>query len=135
MDKNKKILIIEDDANLLYGLQSKFRVEGFEVIIDEGGDKKEAMEKIKVLKPDYIILDVILPEMNGFDMLSDIKADPEISKIPVFIFTNLSDNDSQQRGKDLGADFYIIKNELNLDEFVAKFQKIIKNKEKLNENY
>ncbi|MFA5359435.1 MAG: response regulator [Patescibacteria group bacterium] len=135
MDKNKKILIIEDDANLLYGLQSKFRVEGFEVIIDQGGDKKEAMEKIKVLRPDYIILDVILPEMNGFDMLSDIKADPEISKIPVFIFTNLSDNDSQQRGKDLGADFYIIKNELNLDEFVAKFQKIIKNKEKLNENY
>lgn len=135
MDKNKKILIIEDDANLLYGLQSKFRVEGFDVITNEGDDQKEAMEKIKVLKPDYIILDVILPKMNGFDLLSDIKADPEISKIPVFIFTNLSDNDSQQRGKKLGADFYIIKTELNLDEFVIKFKKIIKNKEKLNENY
>lgn len=130
MSNNKKILIIEDDANLLYGLQAKFRVENFEVITDEGADKTEAMEKIKALKPDYIILDIILPKINGFNMLSDIKADPAISKIPVFIFTNLSDSDSRQKGAALGADFYLIKDELNLDEFVAKFKKIIENKEK-----
>jgi len=130
MNKNKKILIIEDDANLLYGLQAKFRVENFDVITDEGSDKTEAMEKIKIQKPDYIILDIILPKINGFDMLSEIRADPAISKIPIFIFTNLSDNDSRQRGAELGADFYLIKNELNLDEFVAKFIKIIKNRNK-----
>ena len=130
MDKNKKILIIEDDANLLYGLQAKFRVENFDVITDEGSDKTEAMEKIKIQKPDYIILDIILPKINGFDMLSEIKADPAISKIPIFIFTNLSDNDSRQKGAELGADFYLIKDELNLDEFVAKFIKIIKNRNK-----
>ena len=130
MDKNKRILIIEDDANLLYGLQSKFRVEGFEVITDEGADKKEVMEKIKILKPDYIILDIILPKINGFNVLADIKADPDISKIPVFIFTNLSDKDSRQKSEDLGADFYIIKTELNLDEFVIKFKKIITNRDR-----
>ena len=131
MANNKKILIIEDDANLLYGLLAKFRVEGFEVITDAGADKTEAMEKIKILKPDYIILDIILPRVDGFQMLAEIKADPAISKIPVFIFTNLSDLDSRQKGAALGADFYLIKTELNLDEFVAKFKKIITNKIKL----
>ena len=89
MAKNKKILIIEDDVNLLYGLQAKFRVAGFEVITDEGADETEAMEKVKVLRPDYIILDIILPKINGFDILSEIKSDPAISKMPIFIFTNL----------------------------------------------
>lgn len=130
MAENKKILIIEDDANLLYGLLAKFRVEGLEVIIDEGADKAEAMEKIKIKKPDYIILDIILPKINGFDLLAEIKADPSISKIPVFIFTNLSDSDSRRKGAELGADFYFIKTEFNLDEFVDKFKKIISNKEK-----
>lgn len=132
MTKNKKVLIIEDEANLLYGLQAKFRVAGFEVITDEGAAKAETMEKIKVLKPDYIILDIILPRVDGFNLLAEIKADPEISLIPVFIFTNLSDADSRRRGQELGADFYLIKTEFNLDEFVTKFKKIIDNKEKLN---
>lgn len=127
MSKNKKILIIEDDANLLYGLQAKFSVAGFEIITDEGADKTESMEKIKVLKPDYIILDIILPRVDGFNLLAEVKADPAISMIPVFIFTNLSDNDSRQKAAELGADFYLIKTELNLDEFVAKFEKIINN--------
>jgi len=126
---NKKILIIEDDANLLYGLQAKFRVESFEVITDEGANRTEVMEKIKVLKPGYIILDLILPKINGFQILAEIKANPEISKIPVFIFTNLSDSESRRKGKELGADFYLMKTDLNLDQFVAKFKKIISNLE------
>lgn len=129
MIKNKKILIIEDEANLLYGLQAKFRVAGFEVMTDEGSDKIEAMEKIKAFKPDYIILDIILPRFDGFNLLAEIKADPEISMIPVFIFTNLSGADSRRRGQELGADFYLIKTEFNLDEFVAKFKKIINNRD------
>ena len=131
MTKNKKILIIEDEANLLYGLQAKLRVAGVEVITDEGADKTEAMEKIKILKPNYIILDIILPRVNGFNLLAEVKADPAISLIPVFIFTNLSDADSRQRGKKLGADFYLIKTELNLDEFIVKFKKIIDNRDAL----
>ena len=63
-------------------------------------------------------------------MLAEIKSNPAISKIPVFIFTNLSDSDSRQKGQELGADFYLIKAEFNLDEFVAKFKKIAKNLEK-----
>ena len=131
MVSDKKILIIEDDANLLYGLQAKFRVEGFNVITDEGANKTELMDKIINFKPDYIILDIILPYINGFSFLAEIKADSSISKIPIFIFTNLSDDDSRRRGIELGADFYLVKAEMNLDEFVTKFKKIISNKERL----
>jgi len=131
MATNKKFLIVEDEANLLYGLQAKLRVEGYDTITDDGTDKADIMEKIKTLKPDYAVIDIILPRVNGFDLLAEIKANPLTSNIPVFIFTNLSDADSRAKGEKLGADFYFIKTEFNLDEFVAKIKKIIANKEKI----
>ncbi|OGF22511.1 hypothetical protein A3D45_00320 [Candidatus Falkowbacteria bacterium RIFCSPHIGHO2_02_FULL_42_9] len=131
MPAAKKILLVEDEANLLYGLQSKFRIEGFETITDEGLDKNDVLEKITVLKPDYIILDIILPKINGLDLLKEIKAKPEISRIPVFIFTNLSDNESRQQAIKLGVDFYLLKIDFSLDEFVAKFKTIIANQGKM----
>lgn len=131
MPQIKKILLIEDDVNLLYGLQAKFRIEGFETITDEGLDKNEVLEKIMTLKPDYIILDIILPKINGLDLLKDIKARPEISRLPILIFTNLSDDDSREQAKRIGVDIYLIKADFNLDEFVSKFKKIISNQEKI----
>lgn len=124
----KKIFIIEDEVNLLYGLEAKFRVEGFDVATDQGSDKESVLEKIKNIKPDYIILDIILPLFDGFELLSEIKQDPLIFRIPLFIFTNLSDQDSRRKGINSGADYYLIKSELNLDEFVEKFKKIIRNR-------
>lgn len=128
---NKKIMLVEDDANLLYGLQAKLRIEGFKTIIDQGLDKNDVLEKIMTLKPGYIILDIILPKMNGLDLLKEIKTRPEISGIPIFIFTNLSDNDSRRQAMKFGADIYLVKADFNLDEFVAKFKKIIANQEKI----
>lgn len=131
MTKTKKILLVEDDANLLYSLQAKLRIEGFEIITDEGLDKIEVLEKIIGLKPDYIILDIILPNINGQDLLKEIKAKPSMAKIPIFIFTNLSDNDSRQQAMKFGADIYFIKTDFTLDQFVEKLKKIISNQEKL----
>ena len=131
MQKPKKILLVEDDANLLYGLQAKLRIEGFEIIIDQGLDKNDILEKIMTRKPDYIILDITLPKLNGFDVLKEVKAKPEISRIKIFIFTNLSDDDSRQQAIKFGADFYLLKTDFKLDEFVAKFKTIIANQEKI----
>ena len=128
---SKKILLIEDDVNLLYGLQAKFRVEDFEVATDLGSEKSEIIEKIRTFKPHYIILDIVLPRVDGFEVLKEIKSNPEFSKIMVFIFTSLSDSDSKQRANKLGANLYLVKTEFNLDEFVAKFKKIIANAEKI----
>lgn len=130
MKKNKKILIIEDDANLLCGMQAKFSVQGFEVQTYDGFREVELLHRIKTFKPDYIILDIILPNLDSFKILSKIKADAQISEIPIFIFSDLSDAESRRKSQELGADFYLIKSELNLDEFVEKFKKIIENREK-----
>ena len=125
----KKLYIIEDDANILYGLRAKFSLDGFQTEVDIGiEDVENILNKIRIFNPDYIILDLILPKVNGFDLLAKIKADQRIFKIPVFIFTNLSDEDSKARGKKLGTDYYFIKNDFTLDEFVDKVKNIIKNR-------
>lgn len=130
MDKN--VLIIEDDANNLCALQAKLSIEGFKVKTETGDSSiEEIILKIKQFQPNYIILDLILPQVDGFDILQAIKADNELSGVKVFIFTNLSDNDSQSRSEKLGADYYFIKNKFIIDEFIEKFKKIIYNKEKV----
>ncbi len=131
MPNATKILIIEDDANLLFSLQSKLRIEGFEIITDAGTDEIMALEKINAFRPDYIILDIILPKINGLDLLQKIKAKTEISRIPVCIFTNLSDDDTRQQAKKYGADIFLLKTDFSIDEFVDKFKKIIANKAKI----
>jgi DNA-binding response OmpR family regulator len=128
---SKKIFIIEDDANLLSSLKAKFSIGGFQVETDNGaGTAEEVIKNIKVLNPNFIILDLILPKVDGFSILSKIKSDKDTLNIPVFVFTNLSDEDSKERSKDLGSDYYFIKSNFSVDEFVEKFKKIIINKEK-----
>lgn len=125
---DKKIFIIEDDANILYGLAAKFGVSGFQIETDTGaGDITALMRKIKMFKPNFIILDLILPHADGFFLLEAIKSDKEVDSLN-FVFTNLSDEDSRARGMKLGADYYFIKNDFSIDEFVKKVIKIIKNR-------
>lgn len=126
---SKKIFIIEDDANMLYALKARFSVEGFEAHIETGAeDIEHIIDEVKDLKPELIILDLLLPRVSGFDVLAKLKSDGEASKIPVFIFTNLSDSDSKNRGKNLGGEYYFIKSDFTLDEFIDKVKNIIKNR-------
>lgn len=128
---NQKILIIEDDANILYSLEAKFSVEGFKVTSLSDGALNEIIDKIRSCRPDYIIMDLILPQVHGHEILAAIKADESISSIPIFVFSDLSDADSRTRGLSLGAERYFIKEEFSIDDFVAKVKKIISNKEKI----
>jgi DNA-binding response OmpR family regulator len=125
----RKIFIIEDDANILSSLKAKLSVEGFKVEVDSGTEELEAiLNKIKIFSPEFIILDLILPQVDGFLILQKLKGDANFSHIPVFVFTNLSDSDTKSRSVKLGADFYFIKDELSLDDFINKIKKIIENK-------
>jgi len=129
----KKIFIIEDDAALLYGLRAKFRVDDFETVIHDGtGTINAALEQIKLALPNAIVLDLILPDMEGFELLKSIKANKETNSIPIFIFTNYTDKAIKERCQNIGAEYYYIKSELNIDEFVAKVKKTIVNREKIN---
>jgi len=127
----KKIYIIEDDANVLYSLQAKFSLEGFQVGTNMGNmEIQDLFNEIKKFKPDFIVLDLILPALDGFEVIKSMKADEEISRLPLFIFTNLSDRDSKSRSLDLGVKHYFVKSDFNVDDFVAKTKKIITNLKK-----
>lgn len=122
-----KLLIIEDDVNILYGLQAKFSVSGFSVVAMTSGSIEEIINKIKAYRPNHIILDLIMPNIDGYELLAQIKRDPEISQIPTFIFTDVSTRDRKGEIMSLGADHFFIKQDFMIDDFVSKVEKIIKN--------
>ena len=128
---NKKIFIIEDDADLLYGLESQFVADDFEVETSAGEEElSEVLDGLRNFSPDYLILDLILPKLDGFDIIKKIKADDELRDIQIFIFTDLSDEDSRQRSLQLGADFVFLKEEFDTYDFSEKIKKIIANQSK-----
>ena len=132
---SKKIYIIEDDANILYSLQAKFSAEGFQTAADAGNSYIfETINAAKAYAPDFIILDLILPKFDGFDLIRSLREREETKSIPIFVFTNLSDKDSKARGLNLGADYYFIKEDFGIDQFVGKVRKIIENKDRVTRN-
>ncbi len=123
-----KVYIIEDDADLLYGLEAQFAADEFEVGVSAGEDElEEELEKLRDFSPDYLILDLILPKIDGFEIIRRLKADTELSDLPIFIFTDLSDEDSRQRSLQMGADFVFLKEEFDAYQFAEKVKKIIRN--------
>jgi len=128
---SKKIFLIEDDALILSSFKAKLRVMGFEVEFNEGDeDEVLVMNKIKSFDPQYIILDLFLPKADGYQLLSRIKSDDFTMNIPVFVFSDLSDEDVKKRCENLGAEYYFLKQNFNTNEFLTKFKKIIENRHK-----
>ncbi|NUM25531.1 MAG: response regulator [Candidatus Buchananbacteria bacterium] len=123
MAKSKTILLVEDDEFLAELYATKLSLEGYEVFLANDGEKGFKMAKEK--KPDLILLDIILPKMDGFEVLSKIKSDKEIKNIPVVLLTNLSQKDEVKRGLDLGASDYLIKAHFMPSEVVKKINQAI----------
>ncbi len=128
----RKIFIIEDDANILYGLESQFAAADFEVEVSEAEeDEEELLSMLREFEPDFIVLDLILPKVDGFELLKKVKSDSELRDKEVFIFTDLSDEDSRQRSLEMGADYVFFKEDFDTFQFAEKVIKIIKNHEKV----
>lgn len=131
MSKAKKVFIIEDDANILYGLENQFTAADLDVEVSEADeDLEELIGKIKDYDPDYIVTDLILPKIDGFEVIKKLKEDEELREKEIFIFTDLSDEDSRSRSLELGADYVFFKEEFDTFEFAEKVKKIIANQEK-----
>lgn len=129
--KNNKIFIVEDDANLLYGLESQFTGAGLEVEVSEADeDIEELLATIREFNPNYLVLDLILPKIDGFELVKRIKSDEELGEKEIFIFTDLSDEDSRSRSLEIGADYVFFKEDFDTFEFAEKVIKIIANKSK-----
>lgn len=132
---DKRIFIVEDDANILYSLEANFSAEGLDVQTSEGEEEvDELLDNIRDFHPDYLIIDVILPKLDGFDIVKKIKEDSELSEVLVFIFSDISDEDSRSRSLEMGADYFFPKEEFDTYEFTEKVKKIMANQERLGED-
>lgn len=115
-----KILIVEDDKFLRELIVAKLSKEGYVVV--ETADGEEGIKKIKEENPDLILLDLILPGIDGFEVLSQIKNDPTVSSIPVIILSNLGQREDIERGLSLGAKDYLIKAHFTPGEIIEKIK-------------
>lgn len=120
----KKILIVEDDS-FLQGLAStKLEKDGFKVSAASNGD--EANKILSTDMPDLVLLDLILPGIDGFGILKGIRENPNTAKLPVIVFSNLSEDADVKRAKDLGATDYMVKSNFTLDELSERITEILK---------
>lgn len=120
----KKILIVEDDKFLRELIVRKLSNEGYEAI--EAVDGEQGIQKIKETKPDLVLLDLILPGIDGFEVLAQKKEDPFVAAIPVIVLSNLGQKEDVDRGLGLGATDYLIKAHFTPGEIIEKVRNIIK---------
>ena len=120
----KKILIVEDDRFLRELMAKKLAAEGFDV--KEAVDGEDGIKKAKEEKPNLILLDLILPGIDGFEVLSRIKEDPSLEVIPVIILSNLGQREDVERGLKLGADDYLVKAKFTPSEIISKIKALLR---------
>ena len=113
-----KVLMVEDDESLRMLYSRNLKVKNFEV--ETAVDGKDALAKVKIFKPDAILLDIIMPEINGIEVLKILKADPELRKIPVLMLTSLSEANKIKECLEIGAKGYILKGNYNSGGEIAK---------------
>jgi CheY-like chemotaxis protein len=118
-----KIVIVEDDPLMKRMYQKAFGFEGYDV--DIAGDGVEGLEKIRATKPMMVLLDVMMPKMNGLEVLEKLKADPETKTIPVIMLTNLAGERDAEAAMMKGAVKYIVKSEHDPQEIVSMVKEIL----------
>lgn len=121
--ERKKILLVEDDTFILEMYATKLLNFGYDVLTATDGE--EALKIIKDKHPDFILLDLVLPSMDGFDVLKVIKKDAKTKSIPVVLLTNLGERKDVETGLKLGANDYLIKAHFTPSEVIEKIQNLI----------
>ncbi len=123
-NENKKIvLIVEDDEVLLRALYLLFHKGDY--TIASAGDGETALKMTERMKPNIVLLDLLMPKMNGFDYLKSIKTNAELKNIPVIVLSNLGDKDDIEKAKNLGALDYFVKSDTNLTTLFEKVKGVL----------
>ena len=118
-----KIMVVEDDASLREIYSIRITAEGYEVV--SAGDGEEALAMAVREKPDLILSDVMMPKISGFDMLDILRSTPETANIKVVMMTALSAEDQRQRGERLGADRYLVKSQVGIEDVVNTIHEVL----------
>ena len=111
-----KVMVVEDDAALREIYSIRIAAEGYEVV--SAGDGEEALAVAVREKPDLILSDVMMPKISGFDMLDILRTTPETANIKVIMMTALSGDDQRARGERLGANRYLVKSQVGIEDVV-----------------
>ena len=119
----KKILLIEDEKIMVNLLEKKLTKEGYDVSV--AWDGKEGLLKIREVKPDLILLDIVMPKMGGFGVMEEVSKDKELKKIPIIIISNSGQSVELERAKELGVKDWLIKTEFDPQEVLDKVIKQI----------
>lgn len=123
MAESKKILLVEDDVFMLEILSEKLKKSGFDVSIAKDGE--DCMKILESLRPDIILLDILMPKIDGFEVLRIMKTKNELSNIPIVVLSNLGQKEEIQRAMDLGARDYIVKANFTTREIVEKINSVL----------
>ena len=122
-EKDVKILVVDDDPFILDMYVLKFRDQGFQ--IDTATDGKMCLEKIKTCKPDIVLLDVVMPKMDGFEVMKKIKEEKSPRLFKLIFLTNFGQKEDVEKGMEMGADGYIIKAHFTPSEVVTKVKELL----------
>lgn len=122
----KKVVLAEDDKFYIKIYKHALETEGYEVIVAVNG--VEASDAMKNKNPDLVLLDLIMPVKNGFEVLEEVSTDPKLSKIPIVILSNLGQTSDVEKGKGLGAVDYIIKSDESLSGVMKKVKEHLQSK-------
>jgi DNA-binding response OmpR family regulator len=119
---NKKILIADDEQNIVISLEFLMKREGFEVFVANDGE--EAVQRIRAEQPDLVLLDVMMPKKSGFEVCQEVKADPGLSRVRILMLTAKGRDTEVAKGLALGADAYMTK-PFSTKELVEKVRSLL----------
>lgn len=121
--EKKTILVVEDDTAYANVYMRKLSKEGYNVVIEGNGDK--AMGRVREKKPDLILLDLVMPGKNGFEVLQEIRSHKEFDGIKIIVASNLSQDIDIEKAKHAGADDYFIKSNVSVPEMIQKVKTVL----------
>lgn len=122
-----KIMVVEDDASLREIYSIRITAEGYDVV--SAGDGEEALAVAVREKPDLILSDIMMPKISGFDMLDILRSTPETASIKVVMMTALSAEDQRRRGERLGADRYLVKSQVGIEDVINVIHEVLGDRE------
>lgn len=120
--QSKTILLADDEQFILVAYKDGLEHAGYNVLLAEDGE--QALEQMRTAQPDLVLLDIIMPKLNGFEVLQAAKADPAIASIPIAMFTNLSQLNDEQEARNSGAVDFIVKADVSLNDLLARIERL-----------
>ncbi|MGB7957538.1 MAG: response regulator [Minisyncoccia bacterium] len=123
-DTGKKVMLIEDDRFLSSLLRARLEKDG--VTVDQMFDGENAVERLTAERPDLVVLDLIMPKINGFEVLKAMSLTPGLDRTPVVIVSNLAQDSDIEKARQLGAKAYFVKVKISIDDLIGKIENLTK---------